>query len=642
MNANEFYYRINGGNMNQKLRHNKKAYCSLSAYKNSFLCFSLLIFLFTVVTHSEDNPIQVQIDPPEVGVGDTFTVIVSVQGTNVGEPVVTSDNGVKINPQPVYNGTSTQMQFGFGQSRIMTTKERHYRGYAQQEGEWKIYVQVDVDGKQYISPEITIKVSKNASSQQVVPQVPSFPQQQSGTLPGRRRQPQTSGRQADQSLLDQALILESEVSKRIVFQGEILTLTLRAKILSSPDISIQTATGNLPDIPNLDEFYVGKVQQTTSQEEIAGRIYRVIELTVPICPKGVGTLTINPWDWNSCYIRYYNNWGWPDTYPLTKSTNPINLEVRALPNSPANFYGAVGKFTLTSNLSQTEADVGTPLFLSITIRGSGYPDFIRAPAKPNLDWAYISEPEIISGNTDTWENIEKTIRFSLTPLKPGEYVIPVIEYDYFNPQLGQYATLRTNPFTVRIKGETKDVSNVITAGGTPRVETRNIDVVGTDLLPLITEGVQLKPRGTFYKGGMTVVFIFTPILSLISLGLGLRKEYLRKNPVYLRKISAYTNAIRKFNELKTGEGVPIAVEQSIKQYIGDATGVENVSGLTSDDVEDIMRNKKIDEKLIQKTVKLLRTCERIRYSGSNTSLDENRGIEEGFTVLLEELRRVLG
>jgi hypothetical protein len=65
-----------------------------------------------------------------------------------------------------------------------------------------------------------------------------------------------------------------------------------------------------------------------------------------------------------------NNWGWPDLYQISKSSKPLNLEVRALPSSPDNYYGAIGKYTLTSNLSQTEVNVGTPIYLSMTIRGS--------------------------------------------------------------------------------------------------------------------------------------------------------------------------------------------------------------------------------------------------------------------------------
>ncbi len=608
----------------------------------NILLLSIILFSFGSIVsqvYASDSPIQVQVNPLEVGIGNTFDVIVSVQGSNVGEPVISSGEGVRINPQPFYNGMSTQMQFGFGQSRIVVIKERHYRGYAQQEGEWKITVQAEVDGKQYIAPEIKIKVSKTTAPQQVVPPAPSIPQQPS-VPSGRRRSSTSSGTQSSQTQLDQVLIVESELSKRIVFQGEVLTLLFRAKILDSPDISVQTSTGNLPDIPSLDDFYVGKIQQNTRREEQNGRMYRVVELSVPICPKSVGTLTINSWEWNNCYVRYYNNWGWPETYALNKSTNTVNLEVRPLPNSPEHYYGAIGQYTMTSNLSQTNVNVGTPIYLSMTIRGSGNPDFIRVPKKPVLDWAYVSDAENISSNTDTWDNVEKTIRFSITPLKPGNFEIPSIIYDYFNPQLGQYATLRTNTFSVRVTGEAKDVNSVITAGGTPRIETLSIDLSNNDLIPLITEGVDLRPHRVYYKGSIITLFILSPFLSMISLGLAFRREYLKKNPIYMRKISAYANAIEKFNELKMQGNIANAVEQSLKQYIGDITGVMNISGLTSDDVENIMREKEINNEVLHKTIKLLKTCERIRYSGGSITIEESRGLEESFNLLIKELRGV--
>ncbi len=644
MNAKELCCPKNGGNMKYIIGQDKqKKEFRIKTNTVSLLLVVFFLFIGLVpYTYSQDSPIQVQINPTEVGIGDSFDVIVSVQGTNVGEPVISSEDGVTINPQSFYSGMSTQMQIGFGQSRIVTTKERHYRGYAQQEGEWKIFVRADIDGKQYVSPEVKIKVSKTPSSQQIVPPSPSIPQRQPGTSQGRRRQSGSQGTRADQALFDQALIVESELSKRIAFQGEVLTLIFRAKILESPDISIQTTTGNFPDLPALDNFYMGKVQQNTRREDQSGKVYRVIELSVPICPKSVGTLTVSPWEWNNCYIRYYNNWGWPETYSINKSSGVLNLEVRALPDAPNNYFGAVGRYTLTSNLSQTEVNVGTPIYLAMTIRGSGNPDFVRAPSKPTLDWAYVSDAEIISGNTDTWDNVEKTIRFSITPLKPGDYEIPAIEYNYFNPQIGQYNTLRTNSFRVKVTGKASEVDNVITVGGIPRMETRSVDLSSSDLLPLITEGIQLKPQRFYYRGSVIAIFVLSPLISMISIGLGLRKEYLRKNPIYLRKISAYTNAIEKFNELKTGSGIPAAVEQSLKQYIGDATGTLNVFGLTSDDVENIMKNQGIGNELIYKTVRLIKTCERIRYCGYSVSVEENRGLEEGFNLLMEELKKMLG
>lgn len=623
---------MNIGNINKK-------HCFIKHRKLFNYSLFLFLFLLSSISLADNSPIQIQVEPSEIGVGDTFEIIVTVQGSNTGDPVFNTSDGVQIIPQPFYSGMSTQVQIEPGQSRIITTKERHYRGSAIKEGEWTITAIADVDGKQYVSPEARIKVSATSPSPspQAAPRIPN-PQRQPQNPFGRRGQTTTPGQRATNAQLDKILIVESELSKKIVYHGEVLTLIFRAKILDSPQFSLQTST--LPDLPNLDNFYMGKIQQNNRMENTPDGAYRVIELTVPVCPKNVGTLTVAPWDWSNTYVRYYNNWGWPDLYQINKSSKPLNLEVRALPSSPDNYYGAIGKYTLTSNLSQTEVNVGTPIYLSMTIRGSGYPDFVRAPAKPSFDWAYVSDPEIISGNLDTWDNIEKTIRFSITPIKPGDYQIPSILYTYFNPQLGQYATLRTDSYPIKVTGDAMEVDNLITAGGTPRIETKTVELNSNDLLPLVTEGIYLKPVSPYRKGAIFAMFILPPFLSLLSVGFGLRKEYLQNNPMYRRRIFAYTNAIEKFNGLKTEGNIANAVEQALKQYIGDVIGVHNTLGLTTADVENLMKNKNIDSGLVQRTSKILKTCERIRYSGEKISTIDEKGLEEGFYSLIEELRKI--
>ncbi|HOV32200.1 MAG TPA: BatD family protein [Candidatus Hydrogenedens sp.] len=623
--------------MNLKFIKNKNSFIKNGKLSNHPLLF---LFLLSSICLGDNSPIQIQVEPSEVGVGDTFEIIVNVQGSNTGEPVFNPSDGVQIIPQPFYSGTSTQMQFGPGQSRIITTKERHYRGSAIKEGVWTITASADVDGKQYVSPEARIKVSATSPSPspQAAPQTPSTPQRQPQNPFGRRGPSTSSGQRATNAQLDKILIVESELSKKIVYQGEVLALTFRAKILDSPQFSLQTSS--LPDLPNLDNFYMGKIQQNNRIENTSDGAYRLIELIVPVCPKSVGTLTVGSWDWSNTYVKYYNNWGWPDLYQISKSSKPLNLEVRALPPSPDNYYGAIGKYTLTSNLSQTEVNVGTPIYLSMTIRGSGYPEFVRAPAKPSFDWAYVSDPEIISGNLETWDNIEKTIRFSITPIKPGNYQVPSILYTYFNPQIGQYATLRTDTFPIKVTGDAKEIDNLITAGGTPRIETKSVELTSNDLLPLVTEGIYLKPVSPYRKGAIFAMFILPPFLSLLSIGFGLRKEYLQNNPMYRRKIFAYANAVEKFNGLKAGGNIANAVEQALKQYIGDVIGIHNTSGLTTDDVENLMKDKNIDRELVKKVGKILKTCERIRYSGEKISTVDEKGLEEGFYSLIEELRKI--
>jgi len=600
----------------------------------------LLSILFFMVlsfypSYSADSPISVSVEPVEVGVGEMFEVLVVINGSNIEEPKFIPVEGVRIDPNPTYSGMSTQVQIMFGKTQIVTTKERRFRGTADKEGEWTIQVKAKVDGKEYTSDPVVLKVSKSATPKVQPPTLSPF--QQRKQLPRRSSQSYSTQPRSVSPVIDNSLIVESEVSKKLIYQGEIIYLTLRAKIIDLSDISIRTPTGNIPDPPDLSNFFVGKAEHSTRTETINNYPYKVMEHKIPICPKGVGTFKISPWVWDASVV-YYGNWGWPESYSIRKETEPISIEVRPLPSSPPNYYGAVGKFNITANISGTDVEVGTPLYLTLTITGEGYPEFVKPPEIKGLDWAYVSGPEVQSVNSDSWNAIEKSFKYTISPMKSGDFKIDSIEYAYFNPQLGQYATLKTTPFNIRVKQSSDNA--VITAGGAPRLETQTLDVSKPELLPLVTESTRLKPSK---KTGITskVMLIIVPplISSLMFLG-GIRRQSLLNNPALLRKRNAYRNALKKYEELRKTTSTPLAVENGLKQYIGDMLGLENPLGMTSDEISDILFRCVQNVEIIERVRKILKTCERLRYAGEKeTSLNEDKGLEDAFREVIETLRK---
>lgn len=592
------------------------------------------LFFFFFSAYCSEPPISVAVEPSEVGIGGTFEVVVTVKGTNVGIPEFVPVDGVKVGPNPTYTGSSTTVQIVFGSTQITNIKEWRYQGVAEKEGDYYLQVKVKIDGKEYISEPRLLKVSKSVSSSQ--PVTPQYPYQR--RQPSRRSIP--SSPSPTSSLIDRAVILESEVSKKLVFQGEVIYLMLRAKILDTPDLSVRTPTGNLPDLPDLSTFFVGKVEQSTKTETIDNYLYRVIELKVPVCPKGVGTFTIPSWVWNASLV-YYSTWGWPDTYPIQKDTPPISIEVRPLPDPPPTFYGAVGEFAITSNLSATDVEVGTPIYFTITIAGEGYPEFIKPPELGKLEWGYVSGPELVNARSDLWTEVEKSFKYTISPLKDGEFEISPIEFSYFNPHLGQYAVAKTPLYKVRVK-ETAG-NTIVTAGGTPKLETQKLNVANSELLPLVTEGVKLKPSHKLKREVKFVIILSPPLLASFLFITGWRRQTLLNNPILLKRKNAYKNALKGYEEAKKNMHTILAVENVLKQYIGDILGIDNPLGMTSDEITEALSKKVQNVDTIERIRKILKTCERIRYAGEKaTSTAEQIGIEEAFLDVLNALRRFCG
>src|SRR5439155_9851478 len=65
---------------------------------------------------------------------------------------------------------------------------------------------------------------------------------------------------------------------------------------------------------------------------------------------------------------------------VTLTSRPVTLEVNPLPpNAPPSFSGAVGIFSLSSDVKPKKAQIGDPLTVTASISGRGNFDRVTAP-----------------------------------------------------------------------------------------------------------------------------------------------------------------------------------------------------------------------------------------------------------------------
>ncbi|MEL6616237.1 MAG: BatD family protein, partial [Bacteroidota bacterium] len=123
------------------------------------------------------------------------------------------------------------------------------------------------------------------------------------------------------------------------------------------------------------------------------------------------------------------------------------------PGAPATFGGAVGTFEMDAQLSSPEAQTAEPVELIVTIRGTGNVATMAAPeieAPPGVD-AYAPDSERSSATSQS--PLVSTRRFTYTYVpQGGSFEIPEVAWTYFDPEEGQYRTLRSGPFPVATAG----------------------------------------------------------------------------------------------------------------------------------------------------------------------------------------------
>ncbi|MEY4488636.1 MAG: hypothetical protein RIQ79_1144 [Verrucomicrobiota bacterium] len=135
------------------------------------------------------------------------------------------------------------------------------------------------------------------------------------------------------------------------------------------------------------------------------------------------------------------------------STAPVTLEVRPLPSpAPADFAGAVGKFTLESKAVPLTAAVGEPVTWTLALAGTGnWPALTRLPPRSlSRDFRVITPRAQKTPKDNSLFDASLAEDLVLIPTKAGPATLPALTLSVFNPATGAYETLRTEPITLTI------------------------------------------------------------------------------------------------------------------------------------------------------------------------------------------------
>jgi hypothetical protein len=151
------------------------------------------------------------------------------------------------------------------------------------------------------------------------------------------------------------------------------------------------------------------------------------------------------------------------------SSETTTLEVKPLPpNAPASFAGAVGNFSLTTDVKPKNAQVGDPLTVTATISGRGNFDRVSAPAlEDDRGWHTYPPGSNFKADDEIGISGTKTFEMVLTPNEPKRAVPPLV-FSFFNPLKEQYVTLKGDKLPVVVEGGTAPAATpAIASAGTP-------------------------------------------------------------------------------------------------------------------------------------------------------------------------------
>lgn len=299
------------------------------------------------------------------------------------------------------------------------------------------------------------------------------------------------------------------------------------------------------------------------------------------------------------------------------------IKVKELPaNPPAGFSGAVGSYNMNSSISSQDVKANDAITLKIKISGTGNLKLVKTPeVKFPLDFdVYDPKVDVKVKPSSAGQNGHKSIEYVAIPRFGGEFEIPEVRFVYFDINKGEYKTLTTPVYKLKVDGTSENTSTASVVSSV--VNKENVKQLSTDIRYIHTnveKGLTKKDNHFAFSSSMYMCLL-TPLFIFIIVLLLLQKQAKENANVALRNTKRANKVAKKRLKeaqkcLKAGEKSKFYEEtmRALWGYIADKLTIP-VSELTKDNVQDKLTSHNCDEELIKEFLSCLSDCEFARFS----------------------------
>lgn len=309
-------------------------------------------------------------------------------------------------------------------------------------------IQVTVDGKQYQAPAIEIEVTPGGA----------------GTPPSRYTQRGRMGlRGGGQPAPDsKKFFVRAELNKSELYKGEQLIVSYYF-YRSSPTPQVQPT--KYPSLNGfLKEDLEMPIQQGLNPEVVlfnGARYEKALLARYAAYPVKEGELKIDPFGLKYTYFPVGRGDDLDDPFNSffqqfnprvgSRQSDVVKVKVKPLPaaGKPDSFTGGVGAFDVASTVDRYEVHANESVTLTVRVEGRGNVNAIQAP---DAKWPESVELYESKGRAKVGQGGvgQKIFEYLFIPRQPGEITLPRLEFSFFDPEKGEYATRFTQPISIRV------------------------------------------------------------------------------------------------------------------------------------------------------------------------------------------------
>ena len=514
--------------------------------------FATLVALFTIISVSAAESVSFKVSAPMItSMGETFPVRFELNAKpdkDTFAPPSFDDFDVLAGPS-VSQGSSVSIING-----SMTKTVSYVITYIlmpQKTGTFTIgSASIVVNGKSYSTQPTAVEVHSGASQQNI-----DSPQgnQHSGSVNDSQSAAESNvGKSIDRD----DLFLRMDVSSRSVYKGE----SIRAILKLYSRVNIAGSEGS--KMPTFNGFWSQQVdiQQGPFRETLNGKVYEAYNIAEYLLyPQQDGTLVIEPAELTViAQIMVQSNRGYDpffggghEVYNVRRElkTQQIAIDVKSLPEgAPDSFNGAVGRYTMTHNLSADKVVANSALTLQLKISGTGNLKFISAPKLelPNTFELYEVKSEERIQNKASGSSGYCQFEYPFIVRAEGNYDIGPVEFSYFDVDKNEYVTLATPPMSIEVTPDTSASSSsqpVVTGVKREDVRLLGQDIrfikLGNPALRSVVTPLVLSPTYWLIIGLLLVV----AVVAYLAIGKHIRDN---SNVVLVKGKRANKMAVKRF------------------------------------------------------------------------------------------------
>lgn len=359
-------------------------------------------------------------------------------------------------------------------------------------------------------------------------------------------------------------------------------------------------------------------------ESVGGENYfaYVIKQSV-LFPQQTGKLTISSGSYDLTVQQFetintsFGRMRSPVDKTIKVNSNTASINVMPLPSPrPADFSGAVGRFSVTRALTSKKIRTNEAATIKLINSGQGN---LKSLMPPKFGFSsqfdqYDPQTAVTATPSGATLSGKVTVDYTFVPQSVGQFAIDGTSFTYFDLNSHQYRTIKVDGFNLNV--EKGSASNAV----------KYNDAVMKDILPMETGSLDLsKSHGSIFGEWYTIIYYIVLLLAFaIVLFIYRKKVKERANVTLMKRKGANKVANRRLKRAKRymnkGQKELFYEEMltALWGYYSDKLSIP-VSELNRDNISKNLDGYGLSQEAIGRVINILDECEFSRYAQSAES-----------------------